>query len=176
MLVRHIHIINMAVPLLVFYGGLIQVIVGFWEMYTGNTFSATVFSAYGSFNWAFAGLFLPSLGVVDAYILPNGKLSPQFDQAVGIFLFAWMMISVIFLIGALRSSGAIIVTLFFTMMTFSMLAIFFLTGSDGCRIAGGSFGVCASVGAWWAGLSGLWTKQSTFEWIRLNPIDLTPED
>ena len=32
MLARHIHIINMAVPLLVFYGGLIQVIVGFWEM------------------------------------------------------------------------------------------------------------------------------------------------
>ena len=39
-----------------------------------------------------------------------------------------MMISVIFLIGGLRSSGAIIVTLFFTMMTFGMLAIFFLTG------------------------------------------------
>jgi len=173
---RGVRIPNMAVPLLVFFGGLIQIIVGLWEMYIGNTFAATLFSVYGSFNWTLAGIFLPSLGVIDAYELPNGELSEQFGQAVGIFLFAWMMVSVVCVIGGLRSSGAIIVTLICAVFTLCFFAIFFLNGSDGCRIAGGCFGLATAAGSWWAGVSGFWTKESTYEWIRLNPIDLSPQD
>jgi hypothetical protein len=46
-----------------------------------------------------AGLYLPQLGVVNAYVLADGSLSPQFNQAVGIFLIAWMIVTLLFVLG-----------------------------------------------------------------------------
>lgn len=46
-----------------------------------------------------AGLYLPQLGVVNAYVLADGSLSPEFNQAVGIFLIAWMIVTCLFILG-----------------------------------------------------------------------------
>ncbi len=45
------------------------------------------------------GLFLPALGVVQAYTLADGSLSPEFDQAIGIYLISWMIVTWLFTIG-----------------------------------------------------------------------------
>lgn len=41
-----------------FYGGLIQLLAGMWEMWKANTFAATAFSSYGGFwmGWALYGI------------------------------------------------------------------------------------------------------------------------
>jgi hypothetical protein len=42
---------------------------------------------------------MPQLGVGAAYTLADGSLSPQFNQAVGIFLIAWMIVTWLFVLG-----------------------------------------------------------------------------
>ncbi|KAF8326981.1 GPR1/FUN34/yaaH family-domain-containing protein [Cantharellus anzutake] len=174
--VRGVHVPNMVVPVLIFFGGIMQLGVGLWEMFTGSTFGATVFSAYGSFNLTYAGIFLPALGVIDAYVGPDGKIDDQFDQAVAIYLFAWMMVSLVFLVGALRTNAAIISTLVCASVAFCFFAIHSMNASNGARIAGSAFGIGAAACAWWAALSGFWTRDSTFTWVRVNPIDLSRKD
>jgi succinate-acetate transporter protein len=41
-----------AVPVLIFYGGMFQSFVGLFEMFLGNTFGGTVFCTYGAFNFS----------------------------------------------------------------------------------------------------------------------------
>lgn len=69
-------------------------------------------------------------------------------------------VTVLFIMGSLRSSGAILSTLVFTALAFLCLAIQNLAGSDAARIAGGSFGMLASACSWWGAMAGFWTKVS----------------
>ncbi|KAK4052951.1 hypothetical protein OIO90_004075 [Microbotryomycetes sp. JL221] len=136
---------NVAIPVLLFYGGIFQSLVGMWEMAIGNTYGATVFASYGAFNLTYAGLYLPALGVAQAYLLPDGTLDPQFNQAIGLYLIMWMMVTIVFIIGSLRSSVAVLTTLVFTALAFLTLAINSFSPSDSARIAGGSLGMLASL-------------------------------
>ncbi|GAA5838807.1 hypothetical protein JCM11251_006745 [Rhodosporidiobolus azoricus] len=165
---------NVAVPVLLFYGGIMQVLVGMWEMAIGNTYGATVFSSYGAFNLTFAGLYLPDLGVAAAYTLADGSLDPQFSQAVGLYLIMWMMVTIVFIIGSLRSSGAVLSTLVFTAVAFLALAINNFSPSDGARIAGGALGMVAAFCSWWAAMAGFWVKDTTFAILQPNPLSLAP--
>ena len=52
------------------------------------------FSSYGAFWLSFATLFIPNSGIADAY-----KTAPKNmeDDAIGIFLIAWMIVTFLFL-------------------------------------------------------------------------------
>ncbi|MDA4120275.1 MAG: acetate uptake transporter, partial [Thaumarchaeota archaeon] len=50
--------IGAALPLGLFYGGLAQLIAGFLEFRTGNTFGMTAFASYGAFWIALASMVL----------------------------------------------------------------------------------------------------------------------
>jgi succinate-acetate transporter protein len=69
-----------------------------------------------------------------------------------------LRVTILFILGSLRSSGAILSTLVFTALAFLCLGIQNLVGSNAARIAGGSFGMLASVCAWWGAMAGFWTK------------------
>jgi hypothetical protein len=69
-------------------------------------------------------------------------------------------VTILFILGSLRSSGAILSTLIFTALAFLCLGIQNLAHSDTARIAGGSFGILASACSWWGAMSGFWTKAS----------------
>ncbi|KAF8321971.1 GPR1/FUN34/yaaH family-domain-containing protein [Cantharellus anzutake] len=174
--VRGITIPNVAVPMVVFFGGIQLIIAGIVELLTGNTFGCTIFSAYGGYNLAYGGIYLPDIGVMAAYKLKDGGLSPQYYQALGIFLIAWMSLSIVFLIGACRSSGAVVSTLASAALSFMMLGIHAFSGNDNCRLAGGWFGLISAGSAWWASMSGFWLKDSTLTWLKVNPIDFSPRD
>lgn len=170
--VRGIVIPNVVIALLIFYGGLMQTLVGMWEIAAGNTFGGTVFASYGAFNFSYAALYLPDLGIGAAY----GTDSAQFGQAVGIYLWVWFCITVLFIIGALRSSGAVLSVLVFTGLSFGCLAGGQTTGSVHATTAGGAFGICASFAAWYTACCGFYVKDSTYAFIRLPAIDLTYKD
>ncbi|RXK37007.1 hypothetical protein M231_05714 [Tremella mesenterica] len=172
---RQVHIPNMVVPIVILYGGITQTLCGWWEMFLGNTFSATIFGSYGAFNLTYGAIYLPAFGVIQAYQNADGTMKPEFNQAVGLYMMAWMMVTILFILGALRSSLAVLLTLVFTGLTYLTLGIYYFYALDGARIAGGVFGMLATAAAWWAAMSGFWHPDSTFAFIRVGPIDLSPK-
>ncbi|KAF8825373.1 hypothetical protein HHX47_DHR7000359 [Lentinula edodes] len=73
-------------------GGLTQFIAGMWEFPRGNVFGATAFASYGSFWISYATIFIPGSGIMAAFSDPQ-----ELNNAIGIYLIAWFMITVFFL-------------------------------------------------------------------------------
>jgi succinate-acetate transporter protein len=64
-------------------------------------------------------LYIPQFGVIDAY----GTDAKGLDNALGIYLSAWAIVTLIFLIASLRSSIALISLFFFLEVTFWLLYV-----------------------------------------------------
>ncbi|KAF5363810.1 hypothetical protein D9756_000047 [Leucocoprinus leucothites] len=90
---RGITVPNVVVGMAVFAGGLVQLLAGMWEVPNGNTFGAVAFSSYGAFWMSYATIMIPGSGVIDAF---NGDME-QFNQAIGMYLITWFMITVMFM-------------------------------------------------------------------------------
>jgi len=148
-----------------------QTLVGMWEMFLGNTFGATVFATYGGFNMSYGALYLPGVGVQALYTV-DGVVSPDFDQAVGIYLLIWDVITFLFLIGCLRSSVPVVFTFGSTVVALSLLVANSFTGIPSLAVAGGAFGLCAAFGAYYAALAGFYSPTVTFKAIKLPPMSL----
>jgi succinate-acetate transporter protein len=150
--------------LAVFFGGTAQFVAGIMEFVCGNTFGTTVHCSYGAFWLAFAMFLIPSLGIQEAYAGDERA----FSFALGIFLILWCFLTVIFLIGALRTNLAIIGVLFFLVLAFFFLALaeFTLTShpnaSVGLNKAGGAFSVICAFLAFYAGSAGIMQPETTF--------------
>ncbi|KAH8983472.1 Gpr1 family protein, partial [Lactarius akahatsu] len=117
---RHVVVPNVVVGMALFYGGLGQFLAGMWEFATGNTFGATAFTSYGAFWLSFATLFIPNSGIGAAYAAATPGME---DDAIGIYLLAWMVVTFLFLIGAIRKSVGLTALFFFLTLTFMVLAI-----------------------------------------------------
>lgn len=130
---------NMAIISLTFFGGVAQFIVGIIEVFTGNTvdnslcdsitsnhisslslqFGATVFTSYGAFNLSFAMIFYPGSGIIAAYTDPStGTLTDEFNQALAIYLLAWMILTIIYAIAGMRASLILVADLSFLSLEF----------------------------------------------------------
>lgn len=145
--------------LAMFYGGLIQLLAGMWELKTGNTFGATAFASYGGFWMSFAAINVKSWGFMDGYATYSTE---YINNALGIYLFAWCVFSLLMTVASHRTS-IVLVTLFFTVaLTFLMLAIGHWGDSVNCNQAGGAFGLVAAALAWYAALAGLLTKSNSY--------------
>ncbi|KAJ5387410.1 hypothetical protein N7509_009951 [Penicillium cosmopolitanum] len=132
------------------------------ELITGNTFGGTLFCAYAAFNFAYAMIFLPGTGIIAAYTDPTtGEISGEFEQAVGVFLLAWFILTVIMSIGAMRSSWVLFVALVFLSLCLLLLAVGNMTGNTAALKAGDSFGLIVAFLTYWAGAAGLWAGNTT---------------
>ncbi|KAJ5108240.1 hypothetical protein N7456_004915 [Penicillium angulare] len=161
---------NVMVGCLIFYGGVGQFIAGIMEFITGNTFGATVFSSYAAFNLSYAMIYLPGTGILAAYTeATTGAVDPSFNQAVAIYLWAWVIVTVVFTIAAMRSSWVLFIDLFFLDICLVLLACGFMVNINGLLTAGYCFGLAVSFLSYWAGCAGLWgggvtpIKLPTFE-------------
>lgn len=88
-----------AIALAVFFGGFVEIGVGFAELFTGNTFAMTVFGAFGAF-WVCFGLLL--YGSAHQW-LP----AEAFAGLLTFFPFAWLILSLIFLVATFRLAKAL---------------------------------------------------------------------
>jgi len=149
---------NVVLGMALGYGGLVQLIAGIEEFVCGNTFAATAFSSYGGFWFSFGTLYIPQFGVVDAY----GTDTAGLDNALGIYLSAWGIVTLIFLIACLRSSIALISLFFFLDVTFWLLAAGFFSGVENVTKAGGAFGILTAAIAGYTALAGLLTKDTSY--------------
>ncbi|KAF7302883.1 Gpr1 family protein [Mycena kentingensis (nom. inval.)] len=139
---------NVVVGMALFCGGLAQFLAGMWEFPRGNTFGATAFTSYGAFWLSFATLFIPGSGILTAY-----EDTKELENALGIYLFSWFIVTFLFFIVSLRKSIAFIALFGFLSMTFLLLAIgkFVLDKPDPAA----RLGIITALIAYYIGLSDL---------------------
>ncbi|KAI6121154.1 Gpr1 family protein [Pisolithus sp. B1] len=150
---RHITTPNVVLGMAVFCGGLAQLLAGMWEFPRGNVFGATAFTSYGAFWMSYAVILIPGFGVASAY-----SSTEEFEQAIGIYLVTWFVLTVMLLIGALRRNIGFIALLFFLAITFLLLGIGAWTSKAAISKAGGGFGILTAWIAYYCGLSELLVK------------------
>jgi len=142
---------NVIVGMALFTGGLAQLLAGMWAFPFGDVFSATAFTLYGAFWLSFATILLPGTGILDAYQDHSGML----DNALGIYLMTWFVITLLLLIVTLRKNIAFIVLFCMVDITFLILAISkFATSEVGGKV-GGIAGLLTAVIAYYVALAEL---------------------
>ncbi|KAH7332724.1 GPR1/FUN34/yaaH family-domain-containing protein [Rhizoctonia solani] len=156
---RNINVPNVVVAMTMGVGGLCQLLAGMWEFATGNTFGATAFSLYGGFWFSFGLIYWPSSGILAAY---EGEAASQLSNALGIYLVTWTVVTLLMFGTTFKSSIALILTFFFLLLTFMVLAISQFTGSVGVTKAGGILGCITAVLALYTGAAGLYSPDASY--------------
>lgn len=109
---------TMVLAMGMFYGGLVQLIVGILEWKHGNTFGTVAFTSYGAFWLSFCFLLmLPALGFQAAETV-----------AVGWFMLLWTIFTFAMFIGTLRIAKALQAVFGLGSIGFGLLALNDLTG------------------------------------------------
>ncbi|KAJ6559546.1 GPR1/FUN34/yaaH family-domain-containing protein [Mycena capillaripes] len=139
---------NVVVGMAVFAGGLTQFIAGMWEFPRGNVFGATAFSSYGAFWMSYATIFIPSSGILAAYPDPD-----ELASALGIYLIAWLMLTIFFLLAVIRKNIAYTALLSSLSVAFACLAAGEFSQSLKVTKAGGVFGIITALIAYYIGIS-----------------------
>jgi len=139
------------------YGGLAQLIAGIEEWASGNTFAATAFSSYGGFWLSFACLYIPQFQVAEAY-----TSTAEFENAVGLFLAVWGILTFIFFLASWRSSVALCALFGFLDLTFWVLTGGFLGPSEKAVKAGGVLGCITAFIAFYIALANMLTADTSF--------------
>jgi succinate-acetate transporter protein len=85
----------------------------------------------------------------------------EFASAVGIYLIAWALVTLLFFIASLRSSVALVSLFGFLDVTFWLLAAGELAPSPGATKAGGVFGIITAFIAMYTALAGMLTKDTS---------------
>ncbi len=99
-----------------FYGGLVQVLVGWQEWRTGNTFGAVAFTSYGAFWLSFCMIqFFKSTFVLDS-------------KAMGIYMLGWTLFTVLMFIATLKLVPILTIIFGTACIGFTLLTIADFTG------------------------------------------------
>jgi succinate-acetate transporter protein len=133
--------IGAALPLGLFYGGLAQLVAGFLEFRTGNTFGMTAFASYGAF-W----ISLASMVLMQA----NKWLSPEAVQGwLLATLGAWTIFTIVLWIATFRHSKALVWVFTTLTILFILLDIQAWTGSKIIGRIAGWEGIFCALTAWY---------------------------
>lgn len=86
-------------------------------------------------------IYLPGSGILEAYTdKATGELNDQFANALGIWIWAWFILTVIFTIAAMRSSWILFLDLFFLDIDLMLLACGYMLNKPNLLKAGNAFG------------------------------------
>jgi len=129
------------------YGGIAQFAAGMWEFSKGNTFGATAFSSYGAFWLSFWWL-TAHLG---DYKIPASDVG----KGVGLYLIAWGIFTAYMTVAATRVSGAVLAVFALLTITFLLLGIGDMSGTESISKIGGYVGVLTALAAWYASFAGV---------------------
>ena len=134
---------------LAFFGGIALILAGMWEYRSGSTLHATAFTLYGVF-WLSYGYGTVTPGV---FTSSTGALN---EAGMGYYFLAWAIVSFVFLLGSLRTHGALI--LFFLLFTLTTLALCigeFAGDNANWLHIGGWLGIVTAIIAAYTALAGL---------------------
>ncbi|KAF9445831.1 FUN34 transmembrane protein [Macrolepiota fuliginosa MF-IS2] len=154
---RDIQTPNVIIGMAIFAGGLVQLLAGMWEVPNGNVFGATAFASYGAFWMSYATIFIPSSGVIASF---NGNMD-EFNQAIGLYLMVWFMITLMFIPPVLKKNIAFVVLLSCLSLALLMLSIGAFNGMPSVNKAGGVFGVITGLVAFYIGVAQMLAAERT---------------
>ena len=129
------------------YGGAAQFAAGLWEFAKGNTFGATAFTSYGAFWLSFWWL---TAHLAD-YKIPASDVG----KGVGLYLIAWGIFTAYMTVAATRVSGAVLAVFVLLTITFFLLGIGDVSGTESISKLGGYVGVLTALAAWYASFAGV---------------------
>jgi hypothetical protein len=121
------------------YGGLAQLLAGLWEFRTGNTFGAVAFTSYGAFWISF--YFLVQVQ------LPELAKGGDAGNAIGLYLWAWGIFTVMMFLCSFRGPKAVSVVLLLLALTFIFLGIGNSGASNNTIHIGGFIGLATAAAA-----------------------------
>ncbi|GMM49340.1 Ady2 protein [Starmerella bacillaris] len=166
---RNVHNSNIVLGCAVFYGGVLQIIAGIWELIVENTFGATVFASYGGFWLSYACISINAFDIAGSY-----ESDAEFANAVGLYLLAWALVTAMFTMCTLRSTVAMFSLLFFLTLTFILLAGAQFSSANGSSAAtslstaAGVIGCITAAFAYYNAMAGLLNWENS--WISVRPI------
>jgi len=158
---------NMIVGLSLFFGGLVQIVCGMWEIACGNTFGASAFLCYGAFWISYGVIFVPSFNIAAAY-----ASAEEFNHAIGIYLIPWFIVTVVHTIATLRTNVGMFLLFFFVSIIFLLLIVAQFVANAHIVTAAGGFGVVAAFTAYYLAAAQLLTPQQSY--VRL-PVGELPK-
>jgi hypothetical protein len=121
------------------YGGLAQFLAGMWEFRTGNTFGAVAFTSYGAFWISF--YFLVQVQ------LPELAKGGDALNAIGLYLWAWGILTGVLFLCSFKGAKAVSVVLFLLTVTFVFLGIGNSDASSNVIHIGGYVGLATAAAA-----------------------------
>jgi succinate-acetate transporter protein len=150
------HALGDAAPLLafwgpaLFYGGLVQLLAGLWQLRDRDAFGATVFATFGAF-W---------MGVAAYGVLAPAARVPPPEVAL---TFAWTFLAfAVFTLYALMASGRVSRAVFLVLLAWELTEVLLAAGffagqgaGEGLVAAGGYAGALAALLAWYVSAAGL---------------------
>ncbi|MDD2389300.1 MAG: acetate uptake transporter [Desulfobacterales bacterium] len=120
------------------YGGLAQMIAGFLEQKTGNTFGFSAFTSYGAF-WI-------ALGVI--FLLNHFNIYKASTTDVGCFMLVWTFYTAIMFVASMRTNSALAWTFATLLVGFILLVLAHFGFPAMTKVAAWDLIVCASL-AWY---------------------------
>ncbi|QRW05824.1 glyoxylate pathway regulator [Ceratobasidium sp. AG-Ba] len=102
---------------------------------------------------------LPWSGILAAY---EGDKTPQLNDALGIFLLAWFIITFIMFFGTFRSSVSLSALFFFLDLTFMLLMIGEFMQKPKVTQTGGVIGAITAFIAFYTGAAGLYSPDASY--------------
>ncbi len=127
------------------YGGLGQLIAGWWEFRNGNTFGGVAFTSYGGFWWSFAAF----------VFMFQGKDS---GNIVAWYLLLWGVFTFYMWIATLKGARPVMVVFLLLWITFVLLALGGFTkaaAGTGLTAIGGYVGLLTAIAAFYASARGV---------------------
>ncbi|CAI4301472.1 AKH_1a_G0005570.mRNA.1.CDS.1 [Saccharomyces cerevisiae] len=160
---------NVVVGCAMFYGGLVQLIAGIWEIALENTFGGTALCSYGGFWLSFAAIYIPWFGILEAYEDNESDL----NNALGFYLLGWAIFTFGLTVCTMKSTVMFFLLFFLLALTFLLLSIGHFAKRLGVTRAGGVLGVVVAFIAWYNAYAGVATKQNSYVLARPFPLPST---
>jgi len=145
-LVGNAKLVDVVLPIALFYGGIAQFLAGMWEFRKNNTFGALAFTSYGAF-WM-------SLAAYDKFVVPDLPAADA-HTASGIFLGAWTIFTLYMWVASLRTNAAVAAVFTVLLVTFTLLTFGAFNPDTSLTEVGGYFGIATAVLAWYASFAGV---------------------
>ncbi|CCD26417.1 acetate uptake transporter family protein NDAI_0H02430 [Naumovozyma dairenensis CBS 421] len=165
-----IQVHNVIVGCAIFYGGLVQLIAGIWEIALENTFGGTALCSYGGYWMSYGAIYIPWFGILDAY----KEDESDFANAMGIYLLSWSIFTFGLTFCTLKSTVMFSTLFFLVALTYLLNSISEFTGSPKVQRAGGIVGIIVSFLAWYNAYTGVANRENSY--IVITPLQLPSND
>ena len=125
-----------------FYGGLVQLVAGFFALAAGATFVAAFLTAYGAFWLGYTAIQVYVAPHIVASVLASGagtgasaqalqvQAGHDVAQALGMFLVAWLVVTVIFTVASLGTNAVTVLAFVLLDLTIVLLMAAYLGASS----------------------------------------------